>query len=90
MQDGNADFTIRVDIRVIKWATKLEISEMSVKDYIMGFSIVFTWRRVRVIFGKRHLGFEVASIVKRVWVDDYEGYVPSHDVIFVELERVPH
>lgn len=42
-------------------------------------------RGVGVVLREVHLGFEVATVVERVWVDDDEGDVPVEDVIFVEL-----
>ena len=44
-------------------------------------------RGVGVIEGKGHLGSEVAAVVERIGVDDYEGDVPVVDVIIVELQR---
>lgn len=44
-------------------------------------------RGVGVVLGEVHLGFEVATVVERVGVDDDEGDVPIEDVVLVELQR---
>ena len=43
-------------------------------------------RGVGVVLGEVHLGFEVATVVERVGVDDDESDVPVEDVIIVELQ----
>ena len=43
-------------------------------------------RSVWVILGEIHLGFEVATVVEGIRVDDDEGDVPVEDVIIVELQ----
>lgn len=43
-------------------------------------------RRVWVVGGEGHFGFEVAAVVEGVWVDDYEGDGPGEDVVVDELE----
>ena len=44
-------------------------------------------RRVGVVLGEVHLGFEVATVVEGVGVDDDESDVPVEDVIVVELQE---
>lgn len=44
-------------------------------------------RGVGVVLGEVHPGFEVATVVERVGVDDDEGDVPIEDVVLVELQR---
>ena len=43
-------------------------------------------RGVGVVLGEVHLGFEIATVVERVGVDDDESDVPVEDVIVVELQ----
>ena len=45
------------------------------------------WRGVGVVLGKIHLGFEVATVIERVGVDDDKGDVPIENVVLVELQR---
>lgn len=42
-------------------------------------------RGVGVVLREVHLGFEVATIVERIGVNDDEGDVPVEDVVLVEL-----
>lgn len=42
-------------------------------------------RGVGVVLGEVHLGFEVATIVERIGVNDDEGDVPVEDIVLVEL-----
>ena len=42
-------------------------------------------RVVGVVFGESHFGFEVATVIERVGIDDDEGNVPVEDGILVEL-----
>ena len=44
-----------------------------------------TGRAVGVISRERHLGFEVATVVHRVWVDDDKGDAPFEDVLVDKL-----
>ena len=43
-------------------------------------------RGVGVVLGEVHLGFEVATVVEGIGVDDDESNVPVEDVIVVELQ----
>lgn len=43
-------------------------------------------RGVGVVLGEVHLGFEVATVVEGIGVDDDESDVPVEDVIVVELQ----
>ena len=43
-------------------------------------------RGVRIVLREVHLGFEVATVVEGIWVDDDESDVPIEDVIVVELQ----
>ncbi len=38
-----------------------------------------TWGRVRVVFGERHYGFEISSVVKRVRVKDDDEDDDEHE-----------
>lgn len=42
-------------------------------------------RGIRVVVGEAHLGFEVATVVEGIRVDDDEGDVPVEDVIIMKL-----
>lgn len=42
-------------------------------------------RGVRVVVGEVHLGFEVATVVEGIRVDNDEGNIPVEDVIIVQL-----
>lgn len=44
-------------------------------------------RGVRVVGWKVHLGFEVATVIERIRVDDDEGDIPVEDIIIVELQK---
>lgn len=47
-----------------------------------------TGRRVRVVAGKRHGRFEVATVVEGVRVEDDQPDIPGEDVIVFELDDV--
>lgn len=44
-------------------------------------------RCVGVVGGEVHLGFEVATVIERIGVDDDESDVPVEDIIIVELQK---
>lgn len=44
-------------------------------------------RGVGIIVGEVHLGFQVATVIERIRVDDDESDVPVEDIIVAELER---
>lgn len=48
-------------------------------------AILHTWWRVWIIFRECHHALEIAPVVKRVWVQDHEGDVPTKDIFFKEL-----
>lgn len=68
MQDGDAEFAVRVDVWMVERMRELEFG-----------------RGVWVVVGELHVGEEVAAVVEGVWVDDYDGDGPVHDVFVLQL-----
>ena len=50
----------------------------------------FTRRRVRVVLGEGHVRFEIATVIKRVRVDDHESDVPRQNVVLCKLDSGKH
>ena len=46
-----------------------------------------TWGRVWVVLRERHLSFEVAAVVKRIWVENEKCNGPVENVVFAKLPQ---